>query len=112
MQPPGVCDDGYGLAHHTGAAVAFGGFMTESPEAQSNRRRLSGGAIASLSGLAVLLIFIFQNTQDIEVRFLFLRFNWPLWLYTIVVALFGALVWLGLGVLRRHRRRVERRQAR
>ena len=81
MQPPGVCDDGYGLAHHTGAAVAFGGFMTESPEAQS-------------------------------IRFLFLRFNWPLWLYTIVVALFGALVWLGLGVLRRHRRRVERRQAR
>ncbi len=86
--------------------------MTESPEAQPDRRRLSGGAIASLSGLAVLLIFIFQNTQDIEVRFLFLRFTWPLWLYTIVVALFGALVWLGLGVLRRHRRRVERRQAR
>ena len=86
--------------------------MTGSPEAQPDGRRLSGGVIASLSGLAVLLIFILQNTKDIAVRFLFIRFTWPLWLYTIVVALFGALVWLGLGVLRRHRRRVERRQAR
>jgi len=86
--------------------------MTESPDARSDRRRLTGGAIASLSGLAVLLIFIFQNTMDVQVRFLFLRFSWPLWLYTIVVAAFGALVWLGLGILRRHRRRVERRQER
>jgi uncharacterized integral membrane protein len=75
-------------------------------------RRLSGGAIASLSGLAVLLIFIIQNRETIEFRFLFLRFSWPMWLYTIVTALFGALVWLGFGVIRRHRRRVERRQGR
>ena len=86
--------------------------MTESPDARRDSRRLTGGAIASLSGLAVLLIFIFQNTMDVEVRFLFLRFSWPLWLYTIVVAAFGALVWLGLGILRRHRRRVERRESR
>ena len=33
----------------------------------------------------------------------------PVWLLTIVSALIGALVWLGLGVLRRHRRRKERR---
>ncbi len=86
--------------------------MTESPDVPRDRRRVSTGAIASLSGLAVLLIFIFQNSADIEVRFLFLRFTWPLWLYTIVVAFFGALVWLGLGILRRHRRRVERRESR
>jgi uncharacterized integral membrane protein len=86
--------------------------MTEKPDAQGDGRRLSGGAIASLSGLAVLLVFIIQNTEAIEFRFLFLRFSWPLWLYTIVTALFGALVWLGLGILRRHRRRVERRQDR
>ncbi len=75
-------------------------------------RKLGGGAIASLSGLGVLLIFVFQNTQDVQFKFLFLEFTWPMWLYTIVVALFGALVWFGLGVMRRHRRRKERRAER
>ena len=72
-------------------------------------RRLGGGAIASLSGLAVLVIFVIQNTEDVRFHFLFLDFTWPLWLYTIVVAVFGAIVWFGLGVVRRHRRRKERR---
>lgn len=75
-------------------------------------RKLGGGAVASLSGLGVLLIFVFQNTADVRFHFLFLDFTWPLWLYTIVVALFGALMWFGLGVIRRHRRRVARRAAR
>ena len=56
--------------------------------------------------------FIVQNTQDVRFHFLFLDFTWPLWLYTIVVAVFGALVWFGLGVMRRHRRRKERREDR
>jgi uncharacterized integral membrane protein len=75
-------------------------------------RKLGGGVIASLSGLGVLLIFVFQNTDDVRFHFLFLDFTWPLWLYTIVVAVFGALVWFGLGVMRRHRRRKERRAER
>jgi uncharacterized integral membrane protein len=75
-------------------------------------RKLSGGLIASLSGVAVLAIFIVQNTEDVRFDFLFLHFTWPLWLYTIVVALFGALVWFGFGVIRRHRRRQERRAER
>ena len=74
--------------------------------------KLGGGTIASLSGLAVLLIFVFQNTADVRFHFLWLDFTWPLWLYTIVVALFGALVWFGLGVIRRHRRRKARRAER
>ena len=82
--------------------------MNESP-AQQSSGGLSGGAIASLGGIAVLVVFIVQNTQDVRFHFLFLDFTWPLWLYTIVVALFGALVWFGLGVMRRHRRRKERR---
>ena len=57
----------------------------------------------------MLVIFVVQNTQDVRFNFLFLDFTWPLWLYTIVVALFGAVVWFGLGVLRRHRRRTARR---
>lgn len=74
--------------------------------------RLGGGAIAALIGVGALLIFILQNTEDVRFKFLFLTFTWPLWLYTIVVALLGALVWFGLGVLRRHRRRKERRHDR
>jgi uncharacterized integral membrane protein len=75
-------------------------------------RQLGAGAIASLTGVGVLLIFIIQNTDDVRFDFLLFSFTWPLWLYTIVTALFGALVWLGLGVMRRHRRRVARREAR
>ena len=85
--------------------------MSQQPP-QEDGRKLSGGAIASLSGVAVLLIFIIQNTEDVHFDFLFLDFTWPLWLYTIVTALFGALVWFGLGVMRRHTRRKERRKDR
>jgi uncharacterized integral membrane protein len=77
-----------------------------------SRRQLGAGAIASLTGAGALLIFIVQNRDDVRFDFLFLNFTWPLWLYTIVTAVFGAMVWLGLGILRRHRRRVARREAR
>jgi uncharacterized integral membrane protein len=86
--------------------------MTQQGGVKQSGRRLGGGAIASLSGLAVLLIFVIQNRKDVKVHFLFWGFIWPLWLYTIVIALFGALVWFGLGVMRRHRRRKERRENR
>jgi len=86
--------------------------MSEQGVTTSNSRRLGGGAIASLGGLAVLVIFIVQNTEDVRFKFLWLTFTWPLWLYTIVTAVFGALVWFGLGVMRRHRRRKQRREDR
>jgi uncharacterized integral membrane protein len=86
--------------------------MTQQDQAKQAGRRLGGGAIASLSGLAVLLIFVIQNREDLKFHFLVWRFTWPLWVYTIVMALFGALVWFGLGVIRRHRRRKERREDR
>ena len=53
-----------------------------------------------------------RRTEDVRFDFLWLNFTWPLWLYTIVTALFGALVWFGLGVMRRHSRRKERREDR
>lgn len=86
--------------------------MSQQVPAQPGGRQLSGGVIAALAGGGVLLIFVLQNTEDVRFDFLFWHFTWPLWLYTIVVALFGALVWFGLGVLRRHRRRKERREGR
>jgi uncharacterized integral membrane protein len=76
---------------------------------QREGRTLGGGAIASIVGVGVLLIFIVQNTEDVRFDFLFFHFTWPLWLCTIVTAVFGALAWFGFGVIRRHRRRQERR---
>lgn len=80
--------------------------------AAAEARRLSGGAIASFAGVGLLAIFMIQNREDVTLRFLFWGFTWPLWLFTLTAALTGALVWFGLGVMRRHRRRVARREAR
>jgi uncharacterized integral membrane protein len=78
----------------------------------SDGRRLGGGAIASLAGLAVLAIFMIQNRDDVRVDFLFWGFSWPIWLLVLVAAVFGALVWFGFGVMRRHSRRKARRESR
>jgi uncharacterized integral membrane protein len=74
--------------------------------------RLSGGAIASLIGVGLLIIFMIQNTEDVQLDFLTWSFIWPLWLLMIASAALGALVWFGVGVMRRHRRRKDRRHDR
>lgn len=79
---------------------------------QGQAARLSGGAIATISGAALLVIFMIQNTADVTLHFLVWDFTWPLWLFTLMTAAFGALIWFGLGVMRRHRRRKERRAER
>jgi uncharacterized integral membrane protein len=83
--------------------------LDEGAVAAESKRRLGAGAIASLAGIAALVIFMVQNTEDVTVDFLAWSFTWPVWLLTLVSAAIGALVWLGLGVVRRHRRRKERR---
>jgi uncharacterized integral membrane protein len=80
--------------------------------AEKQGLRLGIGAIASLTGAGLLLVFMIQNTEDVTLDFLFWSFTWPIWLFTLVTVVFGALVWLGLGVMRRHRRRKARREAR
>lgn len=74
--------------------------------------RLGAGGIASLGGLGLLVIFMLQNTEDVTISFLVWDFTWPLWLTMLLTAVFGALVWFGLGVVRRHQRRSERRAER
>src|SRR5512144_2199639 len=73
-------------------------------------RRLSGGVIAALVGGGLLVIFMAQNTEYVTLQFLFWSFTWPLWMFTLLVAVLGALLSIGLGVLRRHRRRQARRE--
>jgi uncharacterized integral membrane protein len=91
---------GAGIPNDTGAAAPGGG------------GRLSGGVIAALGGGGLLLIFMLQNRNDVTLKFLFWSFSMPLWLFTLMAAVLGSIVWIGLGVLRRHRRRVARRDAR
>ena len=86
--------------------------MVQQPPDRTDNRRLGFGTIATAAGGGVLLIFIIQNREDVGFDFLWWSFTWPLWLYTIVTAVFGAVVWLGLGILRRHRRRKARREER
>lgn len=82
------------------------------PEAEQQAVRLGAGAIASLTGVAALVVFMIQNTDDVTVKFLTWDFTWPVWLLVLVAALVGAGVWFGVGVVRRHRRRKERRESR
>jgi uncharacterized integral membrane protein len=76
------------------------------------RRRLGAGALTGVIAGGLLLVFMLQNREDVQLDFLFWDFRWPLWLYTFVIALTGAFMWIGLGVLRRHRRRKARRERR
>jgi uncharacterized integral membrane protein len=89
------------------------------PERQSQpqqpqvvERALSAGTIVSLVAAALLLVFMLQNRQDTKVNFLFWHAKLPLWFVVLGSALVGAVVWLGFGVLRRHRRRKSRRESR
>jgi uncharacterized integral membrane protein len=72
----------------------------------------SSGAIAALAGGGLLVVFMVQNTDDVTLQLLFWSFTVPLWLFTLIVAILGSIVWIGFGILRRHRRRKARRDAR
>ncbi|MBV8160909.1 MAG: DUF1049 domain-containing protein [Acidimicrobiia bacterium] len=81
---------------------------SRTPEQQPGAPERAGpgrGALAALSGTALLLIFMLQNTQDIPVHLLFWHATLPVWFIIFGSALVGALVWVGAGIVRRHRRR-------
>jgi uncharacterized integral membrane protein len=75
------------------------------PQASS----ISKGLLATLAGGGLLVVFVVQNRDDVTLNFLFWSFSVPMWLFTIAVAVLGSIVWIGIGMLRRHRRRKERR---
>ncbi len=86
--------------------------MAGDGDVESSGARLSGGAIGSVAGLGLLVVFMLQNTESVTLSFLVWDFDWPLWLVTLLSALVGALVWFGLSVMRRHSRRKARRSDR
>ena len=92
--------------------VAAEGERTAGTGSGPQSSRLSIGIIATVAGGGLLLAFVLQNRDDVTLNFLFWSFTVPLWLFTIVVAVLGSIVWIGIGVLRRHRRRKARRAAR
>jgi uncharacterized integral membrane protein len=89
-----------------------GSANTAPPAGAPKGSTLSGGLLATLAGGGLLVVFVVQNTDDVTLNFLVWSFTVPLWLFTIVVAVLGSIVWIGLGILRRHRRRKARRDAR
>jgi uncharacterized integral membrane protein len=70
---------------------------------------IGGGAILLLILAAALISFIIQNTQDVQIEWLWFDASWPLWLIVLISAVLGAAIWFFAGVLRRHQRRKERR---
>ena|SRR5213080_4824543 len=84
----------------------------QQPPQPAEKSGLSGGAIATLLGAGVLLVFMLQNRGEVPIHFLFWHTRLPLWFVILASALLGAIIWLGVGVLRRHRRRVARRRDR
>jgi uncharacterized integral membrane protein len=85
---------------------------TSAAQPAQQKRRLGSRAIASICGVALLLIFMIQNHNDVSLDFLVWSFKLPLWVVILASAVLGAITWIGLGVLRRHRRRVARRERR
>jgi uncharacterized integral membrane protein len=72
----------------------------------------NGGLIGGGVLLALLLIFIFQNTADTAFKFLFWSFTLPLWLVLLITALVAFVIGQLALMWRRHKRRQARRDAR
>ncbi len=71
----------------------------------SNRRVV--GLIITTIVIAVAGIFIFQNTDDTNVEFLFLSGRAPLYVIIVVSMILGSLLgWIGSAIRRRRKRRI------
>jgi uncharacterized integral membrane protein len=62
------------------------------PSSESKGRSVSPHLVIGLVLVVALLIFIFQNTEEVEVDFLFFDFSSPLWLVLLIVAILGGLL--------------------
>lgn len=69
-------------------------------------RAINGGLVAGVVALTVLVVFVLQNTQKTEIKFLFWSFEFSVW-FALVIAIVLTLVVERLGgwVWRRRRRK-------
>lgn len=80
--------------------------------AGNGSRGSSGWLIGGGILLALLVIFVVQNTADTQFTFLFWSFTLPLWLVLAITALVAFVVGQFALLWRRHRRRKARREGR
>lgn len=71
---------------------------------------VSGSTVSIKLIIAVLILigvafFVFQNTQDVALRWLFLEFTMPLWGLTLILFGLGIVMGWALHVRRQRRRR-------
>jgi uncharacterized integral membrane protein len=81
----------------------------EHPSGSPRKRPPIGWSIVLVIGFVILVIFIAQNTRKVTFHFLTASFSWPLWIYGLVMAIFGAMVWVSVEAVRRLRVRRQRR---
>lgn len=63
-----------------------------------------GLVVAGLIVIAVS-IFVAQNTEDIEIQFLFFKGSMPLWLVIVIILVLGMVLGQALMYMRRRRKR-------
>jgi uncharacterized integral membrane protein len=73
-------------------------------EGVERQRNIFAAVAAGIVGF-VLLVFIFQNTESVEVQWLFLSLSMPLWVLIVLVLVLGAtLGWIVRWLVNRRRR--------
>ena len=76
--------------------------LDEQPSTADQLRRFGLPALIAV----VALLFIVQNTETVSFNFLWLDFNWPLWIMLVVFMAVGAVI--AYGTARRFRSRAAR----
>lgn len=65
-------------------------------DSDPDRRPVRPGLIIGLVALVLFLVFIFQNTEETTVTFLWMELTLAEWIYFVVIFLLGAIVgWVG-----------------
>lgn len=79
--------------------------MNERDDAMKDSSDFSWKVLGGVGVLVLALIFILQNTQDTEIKFLFWDFTVGLWFGLVIAMVLGMLIgWLLPKFLRRGRR--------